>query len=331
MKLKIVTVLGKFIVGLFLIFPAGYVIADEILGEVDSLNDVALLTAEECDSLGNRHQALKWYKRAAEKGNPFAKFEMAWNYKSGVTSFSDKTYYILKPNAILSDKYISEAVEPIKKMAEKGIARAQYYLAIMYGNGAGVEKNSSKSHQLYKESLKNGYGVAGWQLAVQNELLDFNKADPQKAIYWYTKSAKAGYVEAKMQLGHIYELGLKNDGRIGGPLVDKDKALFWYNEAAKDGHIRAYYAMASLLYPGPYKIEYEKQQRADLCLKGAEKGDVDAMVCIGSSYHYGRGVKKDYKAARMWFQKAEELEKGSAINSLNYLDSEIEEHKRRHQ
>ena len=41
--------------------------------------------------------------------------------------------------------------------------------------------------------------------------------------------------------------------------------------------------------------------------KAAEKGHDQAQFSIGQMYYEGRGVKKDYKEAARWFNKAAEV------------------------
>ncbi|MDP6022844.1 MAG: hypothetical protein QGG19_16325 [Alphaproteobacteria bacterium] len=83
-----------------------------------------------------------------------------------------------------------------KPLADQGDAKAQYYLGGMYGTGLGVPKDGAKH------------------------------------IYWLTKAAKQGYVDAQSSLGFMYA----NDWVKGVVPEDAAKAAFyWFTKAAKQG------------------------------------------------------------------------------------------------
>ncbi|QPB43699.1 sel1 repeat family protein [Rodentibacter haemolyticus] len=56
-----------------------------------------------------------------------------------------------------------------KKLAEQGVAQAQFNLGLMYANGQGV------------------------------------KQDDTQAVYWYQKAAEQGVADAQVNLGLMYE------------------------------------------------------------------------------------------------------------------------------
>lgn len=88
------------------------------------------------------------------------------------------------------------ARQDLQPLAENGNAEAAFWLGRMYEDGLGVKKSVST------------------------------------AVTWYTKAAKAGWVDAKVRLGEIYLNGTKE-------LQDFKKARTWLESAAYDGDRRA--------------------------------------------------------------------------------------------
>ncbi len=54
----------------------------------------------------------------------------------------------------------------------------------------------------------------------------------KKAVFWYTKAAKQGYVDAQNNLGICYVEG-------NGVLKDIKKATEWIKKAKNAGHLKA--------------------------------------------------------------------------------------------
>lgn len=79
-----------------------------------------------------------------------------------------------------------------------------------------------------KENAEKGDAEAQCDLG----LFYMSKKDFVRAAFWYTQSAKQGYVEAQIKLGECYEHGFG---------VDKDEqtAIYWYKKAAEKGSTEA--------------------------------------------------------------------------------------------
>lgn len=68
-------------------------------------------------------------------------------------------------------------------------------------------------------------------------------ADPLMALYYFTKSAEAGYAPAQRVLGACYL-----EGRLTA--IDYEKARFWLTEAAKHNDPQAAYNLAGMYAKG---------------------------------------------------------------------------------
>jgi TPR repeat protein len=79
--------------------------------------------------------------------------------------------------------------------ANQGDANSQFNLALLYENGAGTPQNT------------------------------------KQAVYWYTKLAEQGHVEAQYKLGRLYQFS--GDDKFP---QDYKLAFFWYTKAAEQNH-----------------------------------------------------------------------------------------------
>jgi TPR repeat protein len=128
----------------------------------------------------------------------------------------------------LNSGYDRTALMLFRPMAEKGDARAQYYLASMYEHGWGVSKDTSRAVALYSDAAKQGFVPAEARLGdiyLRGRLV---LQDLAKARQWSENAAKAGSVDAQLELARIYHRGL------GAP-EDQMQAYAWDAIAAARG------------------------------------------------------------------------------------------------
>jgi len=87
------------------------------------------------------------------------------------------------------------------------------------------------SFQLFQPKANQGDADAQFNLALLYKLGAGIPKDIKQAVYWYTKAAEQGHVNAQYSLGSLY---LDGDGQE----VPKDfkQAVYWYTKAAEQGH-----------------------------------------------------------------------------------------------
>lgn len=133
-------------------------------------------------------------------------------------------------------------------------------------------------------------------------------ADNAQAVAWFRKAAKAGDGEAMDLLGALYE-----GGNYGLPQSD-EQAEFWYRKAADAGYAPAVKVLELRFSPvaaGPRSSKEVARQAAAWDRQvaqwyriAADKGDVSAMVEVGSIYERGKGVPVSFANALTWYRKA---------------------------
>lgn len=159
------------------------------------------------------HEAVKWYRKAAERGYAPAQFSLGCCYHSG--------------HGV--DKNSAEAVKWIRKAAEQGIAVAQSYLAICYEQGDGVSMDKQESLKWYRKAADGGHAHSQYILGLcywSGDGLIQNSIEAEK---WLVKAAEQGHAEAQYTLGKFY--GLSD----GGPR-NTTEAIKWLRKASNQGH-----------------------------------------------------------------------------------------------
>jgi len=118
--------------------------------------------------------------------------------------------------------------------ANQGVADAQFNLGLLYERGVGTPQDTKQAVYWYTKAAEQGHVQAQYKLG---KLYRFSGDDefPQdykQSVYWHTKAAEQGHILAQYKLGHMYEYGDE------GP-QDYKQAFFWYTKAAEQGHVFA--------------------------------------------------------------------------------------------
>lgn len=205
-------------------------------------------------------QAVKWFTKAAEQGGYVAQFNVGLMYATGQGVKKDN----------------EQAFNWYKKSARQGYARAQYNLAIMYVKGHGVKKDITKAFNLCEKAAKQG------DLSAMNTLgaLYYDKKNSTQALYWYTKSARGGNVNAQFNLGRMYSCDVDMCTSNGEIIRDFAQAIIWYSKAAKKGDANAQYELGSM-YQFGRGIEKDIVQALSLYTKAAKQGHELAKILLG--------------------------------------------------
>jgi len=175
-------------------------------------------------------KALEWYSRSAEQGNKFAQEKLASLYYNG--------------NGVEVD--YQKAIHWYSKSAEQGYSQAQNLLGMMYYYGLGTKKDLDKAYKWVVMAAEQGLPVAQenayaicYELA-RNENIGAmhnlaymclngwaGKQDPDKCITLLEMAAEKGFSPSVSALSKIYK-----EGTYGIP-IDQNKAKYWGEKAKK--------------------------------------------------------------------------------------------------
>lgn len=229
---------------------------------------------------GNYAEAVKWYRKAANKGDNKARNDLGNCYYGGKGVEKDEL----------------EAVRWFWDAAVQGDAEAQNSLGDCYYYGKGVEVNETEAAEWYQGAADKGHADAQTKIGNCYYYGNGVKKDYAKATEWYQKAAIQGNIKAQKKLGDCYYSGR-------GIVQNYEKAAKWYQKVAEQGYDDAQTKIGNCYYSGKgVKQDYEKA--AKWYQKAGIQGSIKAQDRLGDCYYWGRGVKQDYEEAVKWYQKA---------------------------
>lgn len=109
-------------------------------------------------------------------------------------------------------------------------------------------------------------------------------------------SAKKGQLDAKHNLGEMYEYGHYVER-------DYEKAYRWYLEAAEQGYVKSQLSVG-LLYDDENFEKKDVNKAANWYELAANNGCADAQYYIGYAFEKGEGREKDFSKALQWYKQA---------------------------
>lgn len=321
------------------------------LGDTDSMNSLADCLLKGLGTDKNVDEAVKLYTKAAELGNFNRVQELAtclikyfgdestaykWLKKScdnaslfGILQKNSSDNKDLKFMDTLADIYYFsmpdtpenklKAFKWCEKMAQRD-PRCGYYLATMYWNGEGVEKNLDKAFKLFKQSADLGNTQSMSELAeiyLKGELVP---KDESKALEWITKSFEknaADYelfydgdekfnakFEALYNLANIYYADEDYAPNCDKSLEDKKRAFEIFQQLDELGFSHARYRIARMYERG----EYVAKDTAKALELYKSKADTESEHCrkVVELYLEGGNIPDAARFIVKYFDTAEE-------------------------
>ncbi len=269
------------------------------------------------DSDQDLDQAVEWYRRGADLGDPEAQYQLA-----GILSMKDSKYY----NVTMSNAYLTKA-------ADQNQIEASHQLGLMYAFGSnGVRRNAGNAKKYLIAACEGGYDQAMVDYAnmcFEGQVLprDLESAakwfqvaashfngnaqyalgcmygngyyytqDNAEAARWFEEAAEGGEPNAQYAIGCFYY-----EGR--GIPKDLKKAISWFQESAEQGHPGAMSFMAMFMINGK-GVEQDIQGGLEMLTKVADSGYPEAQYYLGKIYADGEFVKKDIPLAKKLLSKA---------------------------
>ncbi len=137
----------------------------------------------------------------------------------------------------------TEALEKLEKLAQKGDARAQYEVALMYLQGIGTPVDPTRGGQWMMAAANNGNATAMVEIGGRFETGMNAEKNPILAFTWFRRAAATGDPIGMYKLAMLYESG-------EGIPADLPRAYAWYrlskNAAGKLAANRVYGRMNQL-------------------------------------------------------------------------------------
>lgn len=183
---------------------------------------------------------------------------------SGCATFDKRAFLHEEGHVAMAKGYYVEALMVYRPLALQGDKVAQFHLARLFRDGLGI---------VYRNT--------------------------ERALRWYTESARRGYLKSQLFLANTYYSG---NGRLG---IERDfkKAAHWYREAAAQGNAFAQNNLG-VMYCFGRGVRRDYRRAAHWIRLAADQGRAEAQYNLGALYYKGLGVKKNLMLARHWFSSA---------------------------
>jgi uncharacterized protein len=159
----------------------------------------------------------------------------------------------LAGNGVVQDS--AEAVKWFRQAAERGLADAQYNLALMCVRGEGTAKDSVAAVTWYRRAAEQHFIPAQHALAVMYAVGDGTTKDANEAAKWYREAAERGHAASQSNLGVKYLQGV-------GVAQNSTEAAKWFRKAAEQGYTPAQSNLAQLYFRGNGVVKDLIQARA---------------------------------------------------------------------
>ncbi|MCC7252159.1 PDZ domain-containing protein [Hyphomicrobium sp.] len=198
----------------------------------------------------------------------------------------------------------------LRDLADRGSTPAMMFLARLYTNGTGVQRDAEEAVSWFKKAAlagsTNGMLLYGDALASGTGTVK----DVTEAQRWIRKSAESGNVAALFRLGRMYRDG---EGLMRDPL----EAINLFKKAAEANYTPAMVAVG-LMFEGGGGLEADHLQAVQWYKRAADLGDAEGMAALGTMYSTGRGVEKNPATAAAWYIEAAKRGQLLAIHNLAY-------------
>ncbi len=162
-----------------------------------------------------------------------------------------------------------KALELFQAEADNGDLEAKHYLANLYYQGFGVEKDIAKALALLEEAADDDYILSIATLGATYLEGDVVSRDYQRAFKYFLRAAELGHLESIVKVSQFYLNG-------AGVKQSNEKAAYWFKEAAIQGHLQAQHAYGLLFAQGNGVSQDYVQAYAWINMP-AEAGDEEAI------------------------------------------------------
>lgn len=267
-------------------------------------------------------QAWDLAQKAMKQGEPTAHYLIATMYKDGIyvpQSWSKWQQYIRSAANLGNDdaqadlgvaylygvqeagiqQDINSSIPWLRKAAEQGDAKGNFYLGVCYEYGAGVPKDEEKALEYYYTAANAGQAQAQCEVAMAYLLGKNGLNVNYPEAYKYVNAAiEQEEPRAYKIMGDIYYYGL-------GTTEDNDKAAEWYKKASDAGNIAASTQLAEMYIHG-VGVPKNESKAYQLYKTAADADDMNGLGGVGVCFENGFGVAKNIPTAVSYYKKAAE-------------------------
>lgn len=187
-------------------------------------------------------EAMGWYRRAADAGDPKAMFYLGLTLEQGLQGEAEP----------------ERALEWYRKSAAKEYSLAQFKLGLLYQFGQLVDRDPTLARDWYDKAARQGMPDAKFNLAYLLDIGEGGPVDRARAITLYKEAARAGIQEAYLNLGTLFS---RPSGKNGQDLVEALKWLTLAEDAGLEDAAKLNAQVRELLSPVEVRDAKARAQR----------------------------------------------------------------------
>jgi len=191
----------------------------------------------------------------------------------------------MRPNVQVAKSESSQKYFYAKRAAERGNARAQFDLGLMYATGNGVVKNEALALTWFKRASENNFAKSSMKMVINKNMSSHQKVRPVVTSQKFTfakRAAARGNSRAQFDLGMMY--------RTGKGVSRNEKLAFnYFHKAARNNSVEAKFQMGLSFSEG--RGVRKQTQLAKYWFKLAAKaGHTQAMAHLASLKNSNRPI-----------------------------------------
>ncbi len=209
-----------------------------------------------------------------------------------------------------TDRNEKKAIEFYKLGMYYGNELASLKLGQCYEYGIGVKKNILKAVSLFEEGIQRGnlFALVCLGMCYYHGGNGLEK-DEKKAYEIFLKApdvcSKKFYLKVieDNDLSSMYMLGIFFSIDYSVFITYDEYSFYFYSLAAKNGHMKATLELAKCYHFG-IGVKRNYKEAYELFTQLNNKGNIDAAYYLGKYYYYGCYVRKNLNKAVSFFRKA---------------------------
>ena len=210
---------------------------------------------------------------------------------------------------------ISSLLYLLETEAQKGDAKAQFRLGVLYANGKGVHKDYKQAIRWWGKSANNNYRAAQYNLGILYHDGIGTTKNHQKGINLLERAATNGHTLAQSRLADEYAFHKDN-------FRDNSRAARWYLAAANSGYPPAQYNLG-VIYNKGYGVQKDIRKAFKWWTKASNNGHTEAQHNLAFLYESGQSTARDYIKAYKWYSLAAKKGDPSSIASIDRIKAKL--------
>lgn len=191
------------------------------------------------------------------------------------------------------------AISELQLKANNGDTQASFDLALCYGKGENVDKNTELSLDWHKKSAEQGHVIAQFSLGLYYFLGVNEKLTNLLTNKWAMSFHKGRNVESAIDLAFSQAFSKKLSA------ANDNLAFIWFKKAAEQNHAQSSYWLGQC-YQNGWGTEENDELAFECFKKSTEQKFEEAYYDLALCYLKGKGIVKSDELAFEWLTKSSE-------------------------